>query len=196
MSGGRGLGWVGVAGLALAAVFAGDRLAPARSGELRLLGAPFAGLASRVQWVRVHGAMLAGREDLVLQRAETAFALDPGATEGWLFLARHQFFDRASQALEPDPRRRAAWMRSALAVAERGERRAREPGQLALWLGLARERIARDEDLPWPESRAELLRRAAADFERAAADGVADAEELAGLARRLAEARERADGGG
>ena len=188
----RALGWLGVLALGGFSIF-GRELPQSRAGEslTRRLWGPFAGLAAQAQWVRVHGAMLADREDLVFQRSETAFDLDPGATEGWLFLARHLFYDRASQAREADPVRRAAWMRAAVAVAERGQATAREPGDLALWLGLARVRMATDEHLAWPDGdagRRDLLLLAAEDFTRAAQAGDPDGAELAGSARRLAQA--------
>lgn len=188
----RVLGWLGVLALGGFSIFGRD-LGTDHAGDslARRLWGPFAGLAARGQWVRVHGAMLRNREDLVFQRAETAIDLDPGATEGWIFLARHLFFDRASEARESDPVRRAAWIRSAVAVAERGERLAREPGELALWLGLARVRMATDEHLAWPDGkagRAALLVQAAADFRRAAQAGDPDAAELSRNAERLAAA--------
>ena len=158
------------------------------ASSLRRLWGPFAGLAARVQWVRVHEAMLDGRPDLVWQRAETAIALDPGATDGYLLLARHLFFDHASLNRETEPERRVAWMEAAFGVAERGEAAARDPGALALWLGLARIRRAREEGLGTTAGeRAGLLARAAEDFDRAAALGAEEAAELAQGARRSAE---------
>ena len=202
------LGGYSISALGTSSTGREDGARPAEHSVARRLLGPFASLAARGQWVRVHGAMLSNREDLVFQRAETAFELDPGATEGWIFLARHLFFDRASLAREPDPARRAAWMQSAIEIAERGEARAREPEQLALWLGLARVRMATDEHLVWPERAGEtaggvaegdagaagaatpraLLLRAAEDFERAARAGDPDGAELARNAVQLAEA--------
>lgn len=204
------LGGYSISALGTSSTGREDGARPAEHSVARRLLGPFASLAARGQWVRVHGAMLSNREDLVFQRAETAFELDPGATEGWIFLARHLFFDRASLAREPDPARRAAWMQSAIEIAERGEARAREPEQLALWLGLARVRMATDEHLAWPGRAGELaegdagaagaggpggaatpralLLRAAEDFERAARAGDPDGAELARNAVQLAEA--------
>ena len=200
-AGARLLGWVVALLLAAYSLRAHERPGAGDTDSLtRRLCGPFAELAARGQWVRVHGAMLAGRPDLVFQRAEVAFELDRGATEGWLFLARHLFYDRASQRSEPEPRRRAAWMSAALDVAERGEQVAREPGRLALWSGLALVRMASEEELIWPPTaagpagpaeRRRILEQAARDFERAADAGEADAAGLGSEARRLAELMRR-----
>ena len=192
--GARVVGWIVVAALGGWSLFGREprpvqgQGAPSRVA--RLWG-PFAGLAARGQWVRVHDAMLADRPDLVWQRARTAMDLDPGATDGYLLLARHLFFDRASLQRETDPARREAWMRAGLAVGERGEEAARDPGALALWLGLARVRMAEDPELAGrlgTTARGELLSAAADAFDRAASRGDADARELGEHARALSSA--------
>jgi len=151
----------------------------------RLLG-PFAGLAADVQWIRVDDAARSGRGELVLARAETALELAPGATEGWLFLARYLAFERASAEREPDPGRRRAWVTAGLALARRGESAAREPGELAAWQGLVRVKEADEGDLDWPGGPRALLETALADFERAASLGHPEGRALAdGVRRRL-----------
>jgi hypothetical protein len=155
----------------------------APSFALRLLG-PIASLAASVQWVRVDSAIRAGRTDVALARAETALAIDPGSTVGWNFLSRYMALDLGSRAREPDTQRRLAWIKAALAVAERGEKSARAPSELALWRGLVLSTVvAYDEDLPWPGGAAGKWNDAAACFDRAAALGDPEAAQMAAIVR-------------
>jgi len=183
----RLIGWTLVAGL-LAASWVAGRTAPPvdRPGSLplRLLG-PISSAAAGVQWVRVRSAMHDGRTDLALARSRLALELDPGATSGWLLVAGHLAFDRASAEREPNPERRLAWVRAALETAARGERSARDPGRLALWQGLVLGKLAQEEEpVPWPGGVSALWLDAADHFERAALLGSADGETLAVSARR------------
>ena len=160
---------------------------PGRGGlAARLLG-PVAGLAADVQWVRVHAALRAGRTELALARAETALALAPESGQGWLFLANHLAFDRASPEREPDPARRRAWIAAGLEVARRGESSCRAPAQLAAWQGLVRVQKAAEPDLDWPGGPRALLEAAELDFSRARALGHPDGGALAAGARRRAD---------
>lgn len=174
----------GIALLALSARIDGS-LPRDRSPALavRLLG-PLAGYAARAQWVRAREAMLAGRTDEALARAETALELDPGDTAGWSLLVWHLAMERGSQLREPDPERRVAWLRAGLDVARRGEDAAREPAELALERGLILTQVAaQDAPLPWPGGVAALWREAEQAFERAAALGHPDGALLAERAR-------------
>jgi hypothetical protein len=181
----RFTGWLAAAGLlALSAVL--DPSVPAQrssSVALRLLG-PVAELAARVQWVRARASMVAGRTDLALARGEVAIELDPGDTSGWTDLAWHLALERGSLQRERDPVRRLAWIRAGLDLARRGEERAREPGELALWQGLVLVQLAREDEPPdWPGGVAGLWADAAEHFERAARLGQRDGAELARGAR-------------
>jgi hypothetical protein len=195
----RILGWALVALLACAALLAGRSQAPTdptRSLPLRLLG-PVSSAAASVQWVRVRTAMRDGRTDLALARARLALELDPGATDGWLLLASHLAFDRASAEREPSPRRRLAWVRAALETAARGERSARDAARIARWQGLVLGKLAQEQDPPdWPGGVRGLWLEAAGHFERAAALGAPDGEELAAAARALAAATPAPEPGG
>jgi len=189
----RALGWALVAALLAVAVLAGRGVpahARARSLPLRLLG-PLSSAAASVQWVRVRSAMRAGRTDLALARSHVALALDPGATSGWLLIASHLAFDRASAEREPRPERRLAWTRAALQLAELGERSARDPARLALWQGLVLSKLAQEEaPPPWEGGPHALWLEAAGHFERAAALGAPEGAILADRAReRSGEAR-------
>jgi hypothetical protein len=180
------LGWTAV-GLLVGASFLLGRGIPPRerrgSLPLRLLG-PISSAAAGVQWVRVHAALRASRTDLALARGSLALELDPGATAGWLMLAGHLAFDRASAEREPSPQRRLAWVRAGLALAARGEEQARDPARLARWQGLVLGKLAQeDEPLPWPGGVRGLWLEAAGHFDRAAALGAADGEALAAGAR-------------
>ena len=187
----RAAGWVAVAVLAGLTVAVRPRRGSDRpSGTLQRLLGPVASAAASAQWVRVDAAIQAGRPELALARAETALALDPGATGGWKLLASHLAYDRASAERERDPERRLAWVRAGLALAERGERTARDPAELAIWQGLLRSVHAELDDLPWPGGPATLWAGAIDDFERAARLGHPDGGILVeGAARRLAGSR-------
>jgi len=186
----RLLGWLGVAVLASISIAARWRAptgAPAGSLPLRLLG-PIASAAASVQWVRVYSALSEGRTDLALARGETALELDPGATSGWLALAAHMAFERASPEREPSAQRRLAWVRAALDLAARGERSARDPARIALWQGLVLSKLAReDAPLDWAGGVRGLWLEAAEHFERASALGSEHGAPLAANARRAAD---------
>jgi hypothetical protein len=163
---------------------AGER---AGSLPLRLLG-PIASAAASAQWVRVQSALRDGRTDLALARGQTALELDPGATSGWLMLAAHMAFERASGEREPSAARRLAWVRAALVLAAKGERHARDPQRIALWQGLVLSKLAReDEPLDWPGGVRSMWLAAAEHFERAGALGSEHGEVLASNARRAAD---------
>jgi len=118
---------------------------------------PVAGALASAQWVRVDAAFAAGDDARGFALAETALALDPGATTGWELLVDHQLRALASPLREPDPERRAAWVRSGLATAERGLGSARAPGDLALDAGIGLLVLLEAEELPaWPGDRAGL----------------------------------------
>jgi len=185
----RGIGWGLVAVLALLPWYFPPRGSSLWSPSLavRLLG-PLARPAAAWQWVRVDAAIRAGRTDIALARAEIAFALDPSETRGWLPLAGHLAFERASPEREPDPARRIAWLLAGLAVARRGEASCAEPLELVEWQIMVLDRTATvDPDLPWPGGLAGLFNEIAALFDRAAGLGAPDAAENARLARSIAD---------
>jgi len=179
------LGWVFVLALAAwstRATLARARTHPERAAlpehaslpepaslSVRLLG-PFAPLAASIQWVRVDLALRDGREELAYARSELALALDPTATQGWIFLAHHLVFDRASLERELDPRIRRHWIQAGLALLERGEAACSDPAELVFDRGLILTYLASLEpaDRVWPETGAEAWQLAAAAFERSA----------------------------
>jgi hypothetical protein len=176
--------WALAAVLCLAPGLWAPREGAARESTPRArLLAPFTELAARVQWIRFQRAVLAGRPELAIARAESALALEPRSTAGWDLLASYLGFDLASPEREPDPERRLGWVRAALAVARRGEVSATEPGRLALLRGLVLQTHAElDPELPWPDGARALWTDAAAAFEEASALGV-DAAALTAHAR-------------
>jgi hypothetical protein len=150
------VGWLGGAG--------SERTA---RGGSSLVG-PIAGVAASVQWVRVHHELRNGRDARGFALAETALALDPGATNGWSLLVDHQLRALGSHLREPDPDRRRAWIESALSTAERGLDSARDPGRLALDTAVGLWILAEADKVPsWPGGRAGLLAESSAWFERA-----------------------------
>jgi hypothetical protein len=158
---------------------------------VRWLG-PFARSAATVQWVRVDAAIRDGRSDLALARAQTAIALDPTATGGWMLIASHLVHERASPERELDPARRLVWLRAGLDLARRAEATVPEPAEMAEWQGVVlQERATSDPKLPWPGGLAAMWREAAACFERAAELGSEHGAELARLARSIADELDR-----
>jgi hypothetical protein len=188
----RGLAWTFVVVCTLAP-FVVPRRAPRgtpNSLVARLLG-PFAELLASAQLVRVDLAIRAGRVDLALARAEAAFELAPGATENWIFVSSYLLTERASPAREANAEQRRIWVRAALVIAERGERCAFDPGELALWQGLVLIRTADvDPQLPWSDGVRGMWNDAALCFERAAGYGTRAAVGLAEQARAQAAAIE------
>lgn len=153
-------------------------------GPLGRLAGPFASLAASVQWLRVERDLSAGRFARGYARAETALALDPRAAAGWSFLAHHLAFQRARPEIEADPDARRAFVRGALELLGRGERRSADPARLAFEAGLVLlHAAAYDEVEDWPGGAAGALREAAEHFERAAALGHPLGAEIAALAR-------------
>ncbi len=180
-------GWLAVAALlAWSIARSGGQPPRARQGSLleRLLG-PVASLAASAQWVRVDLALRRGETARAYARAETALRLDPGDPEGWIFLAHHFLYERASLQREPDAGARARWIRAGLDTLERGEPVSRDPGALLFERGVAFAFLGSlpETDRAWPPTSAEAWRLAADAFERAAAKGYPHAGEAAGRAR-------------
>jgi len=176
----RALAWI-VALAAILAPLAGRREpGPPRGLAERLLG-PIAGQAARIQWVRVDLALRAGDEPLACERAETALALAPGDTQGWIRFAHHFLIERASAEREPEPSERRRWFEIGLAVLARGERVAREPAEIAIYEGALMCALAAldEHERPFPGDERQALERGLAAFERAARAGSALGLELA-----------------
>lgn len=160
-----------------------------RNGSLaeRLLG-PLASFAADIQWVRFDSALRRGETALAYARAESALRLAPGDCGGWIFLAHHFIYERASLAREPDPELRQQWIQAGLDVLDRGERSARDPAEIVFYRGVAFAYFGSldDQDRIWPASRREAWTRAAEAFERAAELGQGLGAEAGARARELA----------
>lgn len=154
----------------------------------RLLG-PLASLAADVQWVRSDSALRRGDTALAYARAESALRLAPSDSGGWIFLAHHFLYERASLAREPDPALRRQWISAGLELLERGERSARDPAEIVFYRGVAFAYFGSldDQDRIWPASRREAWSRAAEAFERSAELGHALGAEAGARARELAD---------
>ena len=175
------IGWVAFAALwFIAPGLPGSGESAALPLPQRLLG-PVASLAASAQWVRADLALADGREDLAWSRAERALALDPGATDGWFYLARHLAFDRSSTDRCPLPEDRARWVRLGLSVLERGETHARAPADLVLDRGLILAWVGSlpEGQIPWPGGAAGAWGQAAPAFRRAGELGHPQATDLA-----------------
>lgn len=152
----------------------------------RLLG-PFASLAASVQLVRAERALREGRPGVGFARIDSALRLDPGAPEGWSYLAYHLILERGSKQREPDPELRLAWILQGLEVLERGQGSARQPELLAFERGLYLSHLlSADPELDWPQGARPSWGSAAEAFERAAAGGHPLGLELAQKARERA----------
>lgn len=158
-----------------------------RSLAARMLG-PLSSFAASIQWVRADAALRAGRFDLAYVRAETALELAPGTSQGWIFLANHFVFERASIEREPDREARLRWVDAGFDLLGRGEKSARDPSEIAFFRGLLLAAFAQmsDGDRPWRGSAREALLAAAQAFDRAASAGHHLGAEFAERARSLA----------
>jgi hypothetical protein len=114
-----------------------------------LLG-PVAGLAASAEWVRFDWYVREGRLERAYAAAERALALEPRATQGWIHLASHLAFGRASLESEPQSLPRLRWIRAGLALLEQGEQQAAVPADLAYLRGLILAWVADLEDLGSP----------------------------------------------
>ena len=181
------LGGIAAAGTVFAVSLGGSRSPAGQQPTpvLRRVLGPIASLAAGAQWVRVDLALRRGEYARAYARAETAFDLDPEDAAGWIFLAHHLIFERASFEREPDPAARARWIRAGIATLERGERAARDPGEVYFEHGIALAFLGSlaDEDRAWPGSAAEAWSLAAEAFDAAAARGIPRAARAAALAR-------------
>ena len=149
----------------------------------RWLG-PLSSAAADALWLEVEGARRAGDVARLIARAELALRLDPGATEGWDFLAHHQALYLGSTLRDANPERRLDWLRGGLATARRGESVAREPEQLAYLRGvLLQTHAENDPATAWPGGTEELWDAAAAAYGEAAALGHPAGESMAAFAR-------------
>jgi predicted Zn-dependent protease len=182
------LGGVAVATGLLAASLSGWRNGEADRPALRRALGPVASLAAGVQWIRVDVAIRRGDYARAYERAETALALDPEDPAGWIFLAHHLLYERASLSREPDRDARARWIRAGIETLERGERTSSDPGAVDFEHGVALAFLGSlaDADRAWPESAERAWELAARAFEAAAEEGTRSAAQAAALARERA----------
>lgn len=137
----------------------------------RLLG-PVASLVASVQWVRFDVAVQEGHFESAYAIAEGALSIDPRAPQGWMHLASHLAYFRASAENEPQPERRRRWIEAALEVLARGEGQSSEPAELAFMRGLVLYTVAEieaEQGLGWPGGRS-AARSAAIQAFHAAGD--------------------------
>jgi hypothetical protein len=165
---------------------------PRSSLAERLLG-PVARLAADIQWVRSDSALRHGETALAYARAESALRLAPSDPGGWIFLAHHFLYERASLLREPDPLVRREWIRAGLDLLARGEERVHDPSEIAFYRGIAFAYFGSldDADRIWPASRREAWELAADAFERSAELGHVLGAEAGARARELATESDR-----
>ncbi len=135
----------------------------------RLLG-PVASLAASVQWVRFDVTVQEGQFESAYAIAERALTLDPRAPQGWMHLASHLAYFRASAENEPQPERRRQWIAAALELLQRGAGQTSEPAELAFMRGLVLYTVAQidaEQGLGWPGGRSAALSAAIQAFQNA-----------------------------
>lgn len=150
-----------------------------RMGPVQRLLGPIASAAASVEWARYVGALDAGDVTRAYGHAARALSLDSRAAAGWLTLADHFIFIRASPLEEADPAARRRWIREGFAVLRSGELRAASPGVLARYAATIKAAYLSnvpDEGLGWPGGPRALLNEARVDLERAAALGAREVE--------------------
>lgn len=175
----RAVAWALVVALALVPAALGRGGAGGRSTLRELL--------ADVRWIAFQRARLAHDPGRALRAASAALALAPGDTAGWQRLCAYLGYELASPLAEPDRGLRRGWLDAALACADEGARRAREPARLRRDAALLLLSKALHDpalaDAPGEAGAAELLARAAAAFD------AAGEPELAARARALADAQ-------
>lgn len=156
----------------------------------RLLG-PVASAAASVEWTRYMLALDRGDTARAYGHAARALSLDSRAAAGWLTLADHFVFIRASPLEEPDARVRRRWIREGFAVLRSGERHCATPEVLARYAATLRSAYLAalpEERLEWPGGPGALLDAAQRDLERAAGLGATELErDLAFIEERRAD---------
>lgn len=168
-------------GALLAALWAWNRaeLAQPRGADALLAG-PLAPALATARWTRActaieHGALGPGFAD-----ARAALALCPHSGPLWAEYARLLALQLGSVEREPDPQRRADWLRAGLAALDEVERVGGDRGGCALARGfLLYTKAEHDPELAWPGGPAALREAAAQAFAAARAHGNAAALELA-----------------
>ncbi|MEZ5975364.1 MAG: hypothetical protein R3F17_10870 [Planctomycetota bacterium] len=113
-------------------------------------------LVASWNWTRFHQSVGRGDWQEAYVFAEEALAWDRRSPRGWITLADHWTFTRASSNVEPDPERRVAAIVRGLRVLEAGANAGADPGALHLAAGQVlafwvTELVGQEEDpLPWP----------------------------------------------
>lgn len=156
-----------------------DAQARQRMGSIQRLLGPIASAAASVEWARYMGALDRGDLPRAYGHAARALSLDSRASAGWLTLADHFIFIRASPLEEADAEVRRQWIREGFAVLRSGEDQATSPGVLARYAATLKAAFLADlpEDrLRWPGGPRALLKGAREDLERAAAHGAEGVE--------------------
>ncbi|MEM1448395.1 MAG: hypothetical protein AAF957_26955 [Planctomycetota bacterium] len=178
----RRIAW-SIAALVLVALVALDRPAALARGRgsmgpaQRLLG-PIASVAASVEWIRFRVVLDGGDPARAYGHARRALDLDARTPAGWVTLADHFVFGRASPLEAEDAAERRKWIRAGLDVLERGERRTAAPEDLAFYAAVVKATFLAgipDEALGWPGGPRALLEDARRDAERALELGGPDA---------------------
>jgi len=139
-------------------------------------------LVASIEWVRFNTTVQEGRFQSAYAIAERALTLNPRAPQGWMHLAAHLAFFRASPENEPRPEHRRRWIVAALELLERGEGETSEPAELAFMRGLVLYHVATidtEQELGWPGGSSAALESAIQVFHSAGDMGHSNGHSLA-----------------
>lgn len=98
----------------------------------RRLAGPISGMWAAGHWVRFDMQVHQNQMERAYLSANRALQLDPWPPAGWIRLAEHLWFIRASAEREPNPVSRTRWFAAGLEVLNEGIERSAIPGEVAL----------------------------------------------------------------
>ncbi len=148
----------------------------------RRLAGPLSSMWAAGHWVRFDMQVHNSEMERAYLTADRALQLDPWPSAGWIRLAEHLWFIRASAEREPDPSRRAHWFAAGLRVLNEGIERSGSPGEVALvkarMTGLYLLPLVQDGAVHWPGGAAALKQISQAAYQVAREFGLDPASGL------------------
>ena len=133
----------------------------------RRISGPVSSMWAAGHWIQFDVQVHNSEMERAYLTADRALELDPWPAAGWIRLAEHLWFIRASAEREADPDGRAHWIAAGLQVMDEGMERCGSPGEVALvkarMTGLYLLPLVQDGAINWPGgvSAVEELSRAA-----------------------------------
>lgn len=150
----------------------------------RRLAGPISGMWAAGHWVHFDMQVHSNQMEEAYLSAQRALQLDPWPPAGWIRLAEHMWFTRASAEREPDPRRRARWFAAGLEILDEGIQRSAIPGEVALvkarMTGLYLFPLVQDGTVDWPGGAEAVEQTSRAAFDLAQSYGFSPGADLLG----------------